>query len=105
MSTPARSTGSSSVLMASLLAVGLALQVAGCITVFEQIPRTQIEPLGPVEVGHRGAVLVGVLGFGLGGVLSLTAVVAFGVLLGLRAYGAGGAAHDEVGTGGVRGTS
>ena len=30
--------------------------------------------------------LVGVLTFGLGGVLSLIAVVAFGVLLGMRAH-------------------
>ncbi len=33
--------------------------------------------------------LVGVLGFGLGGVLSLIAVVGFGVLLGMRAHAQG----------------
>lgn len=30
--------------------------------------------------------LMGILGFGLGGVLSLIAVVAFGVFLGMRAH-------------------
>ena len=69
-----------------MLILGLALQVMGCITAFAQVPRTEIEPTGPVEKGDRTLMLVGVLGFGLGGVLSLIAVIAFGVLLGLRSH-------------------
>jgi hypothetical protein len=72
--------------MRGLLVVGLALQVAACITVVLQFPRTRLEPGEVVEAGDRTLMLVGILGFGLGGVMSLTAVVAFGVLLGMRAY-------------------
>lgn len=49
-------------------------------------PRTELEPTGLVETGDRTLVLIGILGFGLGGVLSLIAVIAFGVLLGTRAH-------------------
>ncbi|RHW23310.1 hypothetical protein D0Z08_30270 [Nocardioides immobilis] len=73
-------------IMLGLLVVGLALQVAGCITAYVQAPRTELGPRGVVEEGDRTVTLIAVLGFGLGGAMSLTAVVAFGVLLGLRAH-------------------
>jgi di/tricarboxylate transporter len=63
-------------MMWGMLALGLALQVVGCITAVVQAPRTELSATGPVEVGDRTLMLVGVLTFGLGGVLSLTAVVA-----------------------------
>lgn len=69
-----------------LLVVGLALQVAGCITTIMAAPRTEYDATGVVEKGDRGVMLAGILGFGLGGVLSLIAVIALGVLLGLRAH-------------------
>jgi hypothetical protein len=72
-------------LMWGMLVLGLALQVASCITAVVQAPRTELKATGPVELGDRTLMLVGVLTFGLGGVLSLIAVVAFGVLLGMRA--------------------
>jgi hypothetical protein len=68
-----------------MLILGLALQVAGCITAVVQAPRTELEATGPAELGDRTLMLVGLLTFGLGGVLSLIAVIAFGVLLGMRA--------------------
>jgi hypothetical protein len=73
-------------LMWGMLVLGLALQVAGCITAVLQSPRTELEATGPVELGDRTLMLIGVLTFGLGGVLSLTAVVACGALLGMRAH-------------------
>jgi hypothetical protein len=79
--------GSATGVMWSLLIFGLALQVTGCITTFLQAPRTVLGPNGlPVETGDRTLMLMGILTFGLGGVLSLIAVIAFGVLLGLRAH-------------------
>ena len=69
-----------------MLVLGLALQITGFITAVEQVPRTELVLPGPVEYGDRTLMLVGVLTFGLGGVLSLIAVVAFGVLLGMRAH-------------------
>lgn len=69
-----------------MLVLGLALQVTGCITTIEQAPRTELGLSGPVEKGDRTLMLVGILGFGLGGVLSLIAVIGFGVLLGMRAH-------------------
>lgn len=75
--------GAARELMWGMLASGLALQVAGCITAVVQVPRTELEATGPVEMGDRTLMLVT---FGLGGVLSLTAVVAFGVLLGMLAH-------------------
>jgi len=69
-----------------MLVLGLALQVTGCITAFAQAPRTELEPTGPVEKGDRTLMMVGILGLGLGGVLSLIAVIGFGVLLGMRAH-------------------
>ena len=72
-------------LMARLLAGGLTLQVAGLLIAWYAVPRTTISLEGPEEVGDRTVMLLGVLAFGLGGVLSLIAVVAFGVLLGMRA--------------------
>jgi hypothetical protein len=71
--------------MARLLAGGLTLQVAGLLIAWYAVPRTTISLEGPEEVGDRTVMLLGVLAFGLGGVLSLIAVVAFGVLLGMRA--------------------
>lgn len=68
-----------------MLVLGLALQVTGCITAVVQAPRTELEAARPVELGDRTLMLLGVLTFGLGGVLSLIAVVAFGVLIGMRA--------------------
>lgn len=41
---------------------------------------------GAVETGSEGLMVVGILGFGLGGVLSSIAVIGFGVLLGMRAH-------------------
>ncbi len=72
-----------------MLMLGLALQVTGCISAVAQSPRTEIGPTGPVEKGDRTLMVVGVLGFGLGGVLSLIAVIGFGVLLGMRAHAQG----------------
>lgn len=66
--------------------VGLALQVAGCITTVLAAPRTDLEVTGPEEKGDLAVMLVGILGFGLGGVLSLIAVIALGVLLGMQAH-------------------
>ena len=71
--------------MWGMLVLGLTLQVTGCITAVLQAPRTELEATGPVELGDRTLMLVGLLTFGLEGVLSLIAVVAFGVLLGMRA--------------------
>jgi hypothetical protein len=39
-----------------------------------------------VEKGDRVVMLAALLGFGLGSVLSLIAVIAFGVMLGIRAH-------------------
>lgn len=72
-------------LMGRMLAGGLVLQVAGLLVAWYAVPRATISVDGPDEVGDRTVMLLGVLMFGLGGVLSLIAVVAFGVLLGLRA--------------------
>jgi hypothetical protein len=72
--------------MWGLLVLGLALQVAGCVTAVVQAPDTELGTAGPVETGDRTLMLMGVLTFGLGGVLSLIAVIAFGVLLGMRAH-------------------
>lgn len=69
-----------------LLALGLAFQVTGCITTVTQAPRIERGSTGSIEEGDRTLMLVGILGFGLGGVLSLTAVIGFGVLLGMRAH-------------------
>jgi hypothetical protein len=68
-----------------LLVVGLAIQVASFVVAFEAVPRTEIHVEGAEDKGDRTVMLLGILGFGLGGVLSLTAVVAFGVMLGIRA--------------------
>jgi hypothetical protein len=73
-------------MMWGMLVLGLALQVTGCITTFVQAPRTERRTTGPVETGDQTLTLVGILTFGLGGVLSLIAVIAFGVLLGMRAH-------------------
>ena len=72
--------------MWGMLVLGLALQVTGSITTVVQAPRTELETTGPVETGDRTLMLIGILTFGLGGVLSLIAVIAFGVLLGMRAH-------------------
>ena len=72
-------------LMGRMLAGGLALQVAGLLIAWYAVPHTRLSVDGPEDVGDRTVMLIGVLTFGLGGVLSLIAVVAFGVLLGLRA--------------------
>ncbi len=72
--------------MWGMLVLGLAFQIAGCITTVVQAPRTELGAAGPVETGDRTLMLVGILTFGLGGVLSLVSVVAFGVLLGMRAH-------------------
>ena len=69
-----------------MLAIGLTLQVVGCISAVVQVPRTELGASGPVETGDRVLMLAGLLTFGLGGVLSLVSVVAFGVLLGMRAH-------------------
>lgn len=69
-----------------LLCGGLAVQVLGCITAFANLPTLELGPSGPVVLGDPTRVLIGVLGLGLGGVASLTAVIGFGVLLGSRAY-------------------
>jgi hypothetical protein len=69
-----------------LLVFGLTLQVAGCVITVNQVPHTELGPDGLVEEGDRTLMLVGLLGFGLGGVMSLIAVIAFGVLLGMRAH-------------------
>lgn len=58
-----------------MLVLGLALQVTGSITAVAQVSRTEFEPPGPVEEGDRTLRLVGILGFGLGGVLSLITVI------------------------------
>ncbi len=74
-------------MMWGMLVLGLALQVTGCITAFVQTPRTVLGSNGlPVETGDRTLMLLGVLTLGLGGVLSLVAVIAFGVMLGMRAH-------------------
>ena len=65
-----------------LLALGLLLQVVGCVVTYYQLVQTD-----PVDDTDRGLVLAGILGFGLGGVLSLIGVIGIGVLLGLRAHG------------------
>jgi hypothetical protein len=83
--------GPATELMWGMLVLGLVLQVTGCITAVVQAPRTELEASGPVELGDRTLMLAGVLTFGLGGVLSLVAVVAFGVLLGMRAHARGAA--------------
>ena len=41
---------------------------------------------GGLEGGDRVVMLIALLGFGLGSVLSLTAVIAYGVLFGIRAH-------------------
>lgn len=69
-----------------MLLGGLFLQVAGFSTAIQQAPRTELTVEGVVEKGDRTVVLFALLGFGLGGVLSLIAVIAFGVLLGMRAH-------------------
>lgn len=86
MSTTPPSRGPTISVMWILLALGLAFQVTGCITAFMQAPRTELRSTGAFEEGDRTLMLMGILGFGLGGVLSLTAVVGFGVLLGMRAH-------------------
>lgn len=68
------------------MALGLALQVAGCVIAILQAPHDELTPMGVVEEGNQTVMLIGILGFGLGGVMSLIAVVAFGVLLGMRAH-------------------
>ncbi|WP_375003681.1 hypothetical protein [Aeromicrobium sp. CTD01-1L150] len=71
----------------SMLVGGLAVQVVGCIIAFANLPRTKLDPTGPIQTaGDPTLILAGVLGLGLGGVLSLIAVIGFGVLLGLRAH-------------------
>lgn len=72
--------------MWGLLGLGLTLQVAGFLTAALQLPDTDLTMRGPVETGSETAVVLGLLAFGLGGVLSLVAVVAFGVMLGMRAH-------------------
>ncbi|KAA1426359.1 hypothetical protein [Nocardioides antri] len=72
--------------MYGLLVIGLTLQVAGCITAVEQAPRTELGQGGLLETGDQAWMLAGILAFGLGGVMSLIAVIAFGVLLGMRAH-------------------
>ncbi|NYJ00638.1 hypothetical protein HNR19_001336 [Nocardioides thalensis] len=69
-----------------LLVAGLAIQVVCCIVAVLAAPRTDYEATGPVESGDQTVMLVGILGFGLGGVLSLIAVIALGVMLGMQAH-------------------
>ena len=83
MSSPAR--GPAFRLLSSLLGIGLTLQVIGFFIAVLQVPRYDFS----VMMEHRGSLAglaVGLLVFGLGGVLSLIGVVGFGVLLGLRAH-------------------
>ena len=64
-----------------LLTLGLLLQVTGCVVGYLQLVGTD-----RVDDEDRGVLLASILAFGLGGVLSLIAVVGIGVLLGLRAH-------------------
>lgn len=64
-----------------LLVLGLVVQVAGCVAGYLQLVGRD-----PVDDVDRGVLLASILAFGLGGVLSLIAVVGIGVLLGLRAH-------------------
>lgn len=65
--------------------IGLALQVVGFLTTGLGAPRFEVVRDDLVIHGNRDMMLVGLLVFGLGGAMSLVAVVGFGVLLGLRA--------------------
>ena len=69
-----------------MLVVGLVLQVIGFSLGVLQAPRTEVTDVGVVQEGDRGLMLAALLGFGLGSVLSLIAVIGFGVLLGMRAH-------------------
>ena len=69
-----------------LLCAGLGVQVLGCIMAFANLPTMQLGPSGPVILGDLTRMLIGILGLGLGGVASLTAVIGFGVSLGLTAH-------------------
>jgi hypothetical protein len=69
-----------------MLIGGLAVQVIGFSTAVMQAPRTEVTATGVVEEGDRLTMLVALLGFGLGSVFSLTAVIGFGVMLGIRAH-------------------
>ena len=71
--------------LSGLLVVGLALQVIGFLVAALNVPHLALTPEDLIVRGDRGVMLVGLLLFGLGGAMSLVAVVGFGVLLGLRA--------------------
>ena len=70
--------------MRLLLLGGLCVQVVSCIVAVYAVP--DLTDVGGLEGGDRLVMLVALLGFGLGSVFSLTAVIAYGVLLGMRAH-------------------
>jgi hypothetical protein len=70
--------------MRFMLLVGLILQVIGCGIAVFAVP--ELTDAGGLEGGDRALMLIALLAFGLGGVLSLVSVVAYGVLLGMRAH-------------------
>jgi len=70
--------------MRLMLIVGLTVQVIGVVVAVLAVP--ELTSGGGLEGGDRVVMLFALLGFGLGSVLSLTAVIAYGVLLGMQAH-------------------
>ena len=70
--------------MRLMLGGGLFLQVICCVIAVFAVP--ELTGGGGLEGGDRTVMLLALLGFGLGSVFSLTAVIAYGVLLGVRAH-------------------
>jgi hypothetical protein len=73
--------------MRLMLLGGLILQVISLVVAVLAVPG--LTDGGGLEGGDRVVMLIALLGFGLGSVLSLTAVIAYGVLLGMRAHDRG----------------
>jgi hypothetical protein len=70
--------------MRLMLFGGLTLQVSGLVLAMAAVPG--LTERGGLEGGDRVAMLIALLGFGLGSVFSLIAVIAYGVMLGMRAH-------------------
>ena len=75
--------------LAYLLIGGLIVQVIGFSIAVMVAPHTEVTVEGVVDEGDRMVVLMALLGFGLGSVFSLIAVIGFGVMLGMRAHNRG----------------
>ena len=75
--------------LSELLIGGLIVQVIGFSIAVMVAPHTEVTVEGVVDEGDRMVMLMALLGFGLGSVFSLIAVIGFGVMLGMRAHNRG----------------